>query len=81
MCVCVCDHSTGRDFYPVATKFGTLVGLAKIHVKFEDGLYVGSIRPSTKTKNFNNFLSTGRVFNLNLSLDRTLKDVKLCIWR
>ena len=34
----MCYHSTGRNFYPIATKFGTKVGLVKSRVKFEDGI-------------------------------------------
>ena len=35
--VCVCNHSIGRNFYPIDTKFGTQV---KIHVKFEDVVFI-----------------------------------------
>ena len=38
VCVYVCYHSTGRNFYPIYTKFGAQVGLIKSKVKFEDGL-------------------------------------------
>ena len=34
----VCNHSTGGNFYSIATKFGTHVGLINIQVKFNDGL-------------------------------------------
>ena len=38
VCVCIymCDHTTGRNIYPIATKVGTQVGLVKNKVKFED---------------------------------------------
>ena len=41
LCLCVCMfalRSRGRNFYRIATKFGTQVGLVKIQVKFEDAL-------------------------------------------
>ena len=37
MYVCLSNHSTGRNFYPIETKFGTQVGLVKIQVKLGDG--------------------------------------------
>ena len=37
-CVYVCFHSTGRNFYPIATKFGTQVAQVNSKVMFEDGL-------------------------------------------
>ena len=38
--VCVCDHSTGRNFYLIAIKFGTQIGLVKRQIKMG---YVGPI--------------------------------------
>ena len=34
----VLKDTTGCNFYPIDSKFGTQVGLVKIKVKFEDGL-------------------------------------------
>ena len=40
----MCNHSIGRIFYLITTKFGTHVGLVEGKVKFEDGMgYVGPI--------------------------------------
>ena len=49
--VCVCNQSTIRNFYPIGTKLGTLVGLVKIQVMFEDGLYV-TLGGTTKKNKF-----------------------------
>ena len=38
MCVYVCNHSNVRNFYPITSKFGILVGLVRIQVKFEDNM-------------------------------------------
>ena len=38
VCVCVCLRARGRNFYPIATKFDTQVGLVKSEAEFEDGL-------------------------------------------
>ena len=38
VCVCVCALARGCILYPIATKFGTQVGLVKSKVKFEGGL-------------------------------------------
>ena len=43
VCLCVCNLSTGRIFYPIITKFDIQVGHVQIQVKFEDGL--GPIDP------------------------------------
>ena len=43
MYVCVCYHSKGSNFYPIATKFDTQVGLVESNVKFEDEI-LGSHR-------------------------------------
>ena len=39
----MCNHSTGRNFYPIVTRFGTQVGLVKSKVKFKEICYVDSI--------------------------------------
>ena len=78
--VYVCNHSTGRNFYPNDTKFGKLVGLVKIQVKFEDGYACGSHRSlGSTTKNLNNFLTKSLSFDLKVSLDRTYQDLKLWV--
>ena len=46
VCMNVCDHFTGHNFYPIATNFSTQVGLVKIQVKFEDGLCSSHTDPS-----------------------------------
>ena len=38
VCMYMCDDSTGHNFYPTATKFGTEVGLIKRQVTFENGV-------------------------------------------
>ena len=43
VCVCVCLRSRDSNFYPIATKFGTLVGLVKIYRPSSKMGYVGLI--------------------------------------
>ena len=38
VCMYVCEHPLGWNFYPIATLFGTQIGLLKSEIKFEDEL-------------------------------------------
>ena len=65
-CMYVCMlRSRGRNFYPIATKFGTQVGLLKSKVSTKMG-YVGPIetprKAPPKNKHLNNFLATSPIF-------------------
>ena len=63
--MCVCLRSGGRNLYPIATKFGTRVGLVKSKVEYEEGLcrsHRDLQGASPKNKNLNNFLATSQFF-------------------
>ena len=85
VCVRVCNHRIGRNFYPIiATKFGSQVGLLKIQVKFKDELCGSHRSRNTYFQNFKNFIKVVisiRLIWYTYIYSKTTYSVKICaIW-
>ena len=66
--MCVCVHTRGRNFYPIDTKFGIQIGLAKREVEFEDVGPIETTRVHHQKIIFSNFRTTSLIFDLKVFL-------------
>ena len=74
LCAYVWKHCIGRNFYPIATKFGRS---SRNTGQFQRCMgRIGT--PRDIPKNSNIFSTTGLIFNFKVSLDRAHEYLKLC---